>query len=83
MASYPKKKHFSAFSCPFELYISKSPHSISDLVYSGKSGLFETETEAIQAKYIRRFNIPISNGLSFLSSEFQLMYQRQALTVLL
>jgi hypothetical protein len=59
----------------------KIPYGISDLVFSGKSGLFETEAELIQAKYIRRFNIPKSDGFSFLHCEVQLMCQRQALTI--
>jgi hypothetical protein len=61
----------------------KISYSISDLVFSGKIGLFERETEIIQAKCRRRFNIPKSDGLAFLSSEFQMMDQRQALTIVL
>jgi hypothetical protein len=40
---------------------SQSPYSVSDLVYSGKRGLFKTETELIQAKYIRRFQYPMDS----------------------
>lgn len=43
--------------------------------------LFETESELIQAKYIRRFNIRKSDGFSFPYSEAQLVCQRQALTI--